>query len=345
MPQQPSALLLSEEQQKARWRSDTESVRLTAASIIAEYDNKLAAVVESSRKELLTLSLAAYKDKMKRTAEEEAKLLSLPGETAKVDGLFDGLVAQWEAVVASFTQLDTDSVTPYSHELQSHLTERRQYWQSENLKESVRLCSEEASKMGRRLLRDSEQWSSDERFQSVAALNRWVDRLQDDKFCVGPGRADAKVVYQLYKARREVGDSIRQRTSTAQTAYAAAALFAVYAVLLARRALTARHGHATSQSELLGYGDGANNGSLSPTLLSSSSSVPLSVVQRAVLLLSAVLAAALLYAHSLIPDSATGMWLHGLWLLSAALLACSVVGLWYLIAGHTGRAGKANHEH
>ena len=96
----------------------------------------------------------------------------------------------------------------------------------------------------------------DERFQSVAGLNRLVDQLQDDSFCVGPGRADAKVVYQLYKARREVGDAIRQRTTVAQAAFVAASLFALYALSLAKRAVSAGRSHNT-QFELLGHADGA----------------------------------------------------------------------------------------
>ena len=345
MPQQPGVLLAMEDEQKAKWRSDTESVRLTAASIIGEYDSQAAAAVESSRKELLTLSLAAYKDGMKRKAEEAAKQVSLPGEAAAVDAVFDGVVAQWESTVASFAQLEQDAVAPYSNELSSYLTERRQYWQSENLKESVRVCGEEASRMGRRLLRDSDQWPTDERFQSVAALNRLVDQLQDDHFCVGPGRSDAKVVYQLYKVRREVGDRIRQRISWAQIAFAAAALLALYSLLLAKRALTAAGRGHSAHFELLGHVEGAAAGSLS-LVTSTTPSGALAGLQRMVLLVDAVAAVALLYAQSVIPESATGTWLHGLWLISAALMACSAIGLWHLIVvGCTGRARKANHEH
>ena len=337
MPQQPSVLLGMEEEQKAKWRADTDSVRVTAASIIGEYDTKVAATVEASRAELLTLSLGSYKDAMKRKAEDQAKQLSMPCDASKVDEVWDGVEVQWQTTVSSFVQLDANTVAPYSNELSSYIAERRQYWQSENLKESARVCTDEASKIGRRLLRDSEQWMQDQRFQSVSALNGLVDRLQDDTFCVGPGRADAKVVYQLYKVRREVGDRIRQRTSMAQIAYAVVGLWAVYALVLAKRALLGGHGHA-AQFELLGHGEGATGGAVS-------SSGALSGSQRLVLLLGAGVAAALLYGQSVIPDSATGMWLHGLWLMSATLIAGSVVGVWHLIAGQTGRARKANHEH
>ena len=336
LPQQPSVLASAEQSQKAKWQSDTEAVRQTAASLIGEYDAKATAAVESGRAELLLLSLAEYKHAARRKADDEAAKLALPTDAQAVDALFDGVAAQWASTLSAFSQLDAAAVAPYSNELAAYFAERRQHWQGENARESVRVCSDEAAKLGRRLLRDSERWLDDERVQSVAALNRAVDGLQEKQFCVGPGASDAKVVYQLYKVRREVGDAIRQRTTAAQAGFGVAALLALYSFALAKRAIAGRGDGA--QYELLGHSDGK-------AAAAASGSSALSGAQRLLLLLDAALAAALLYAQSVVPDAATGMWLHGLWLLCATLAACSLVGLWSLCATLTSKSGKANHEH
>ena len=137
-----------------------------------------------------------------------------------------------------------------------------------------------------------------------------------------------------------MGDTIRQRTAMAQTAFALTALFTLYALLITRRALTSSH-RTGKHYDLLGHTDGAAADKLS----SASSAGELSGMRCFVLLLCGVLAVAVLYAQSIIPEAAPGMWLHGLWLMSAALIVCSVVGF-CLIVGRTVNAGKrADHEH
>ena len=135
----------------------TDTIRATAASIIAEYDGKVAAAVEATRKELLTLSLAAYKERAKQKLDADTKQLQPPVDASQIDALFDSANTQWSEVVATFTSLDAAAQSPYDSELKSHITERRQHWQSENMRESVRMCTEAASKLGRRLSRESER--------------------------------------------------------------------------------------------------------------------------------------------------------------------------------------------
>ena len=339
LPQPPSAVKAAEAAALDEWSKSTESLRQVGAAVVGDFDRRAREGIEGPTVDLIQQSLKAYARKRKEDFEAALTALSLPVESNALTLLHKTHADQWAELLNSFTAAIPKALTDAdTSDFNAFTTERLTEWGQRNDQASVQACGSEAMRLSRQMMKEAEGWYHLPHYSSLALLAQHVRALKESPFCVGVGLKNDAVLFHFNKAKKTITQQVEQRASYAQVAFAAAALYAVRAAILAVRMLREKGSNGRAV-DLLGEKEallvpGRNGGG-----------ARVGWMDRLWVVASAAVAGGCFFLQGLFPDAAVGLWLSLLWGLIAALCALSLVGLVSTLSRACKGSGKTSHEH